>query len=254
MTTLAVERAAGRARCTVVPGLLSPRVLSANDAGARVALVATGALLLGGDHVTIDVHVGAGALLEVVETAGTVAFDAGGTESSWSVRVTLEPDARLVWESLPFVVADGADVTRTTDVTLGEGARALLRETLVLGRTGERGGPVRSRTRATAAGTALLVETLDLLPGARTMPGIIGQARALDTVLALGWRPGGGAAAHGAGQGAGQEAPHRAGQGAVHRLDLEGPGAIARRLDAAAHTSAGLDRVWRSWHTAFADS
>jgi urease accessory protein len=222
-------------------------VLSADDAGARVALVATGALLLGGDHVMIDVHVGAGARLEVVETAGTVAFDAGGTESSWSVRVTLGPGARVVWESLPFVVADGADVTRTTDVTLGEGARALLRETLVLGRTGERGGPVRTRTRATAAGAALLAEALDLLPAARTMPGIIGQARVLDTVLALGWRPGGGAAAHGPGQGARQEAPHRPGQGAVHRLELEGPGAIARRLDAAAHTSARLDSVWRSW-------
>jgi urease accessory protein len=241
VTALAVERAAGRARCTVVPGLLSPRVLSTDDAGARVALVATGALLLGGDHVTIDVHVGAGARLEVVETASTVAFDAGGAASSWSVRITLRPGARLVWASLPFVVADGADVTRTTDVTLGDGARALLRETLVLGRTGERGGPVRSRTRVTAAGAALLVEDLDLLPAARTMPGIVGRARALDTVLALGWRPGG-ATAPGAGL------------GGVHRLDLEGPGAIARRLDAAAHTSAALDGVWRSWHTAFADS
>ncbi|WP_418606077.1 urease accessory protein UreD [Georgenia sp. SUBG003] len=136
MTALAVERAAGRARCTVVPGALSPRVLGGDGAGARVGLVATRALLLGGDHVSIDVRVGAGAWLEIVETAGTVAFDAGGTPSSWSVTVTLEAGARLEWEALPFVVADGADVTRSTRVMLDDGARALLRETVVLGRTG----------------------------------------------------------------------------------------------------------------------
>ncbi|WP_418605228.1 DEAD/DEAH box helicase [Georgenia sp. SUBG003] len=50
--------------------------------------------------------------------------------------------------------------------------------------------------------------------------------------------------------GSAREVPGR-GRGGVHRLDLEGRGAVARRLDAAAHTSAGLDGIWRRWRGEF---
>ncbi|MCK8675522.1 hypothetical protein M1M07_31020, partial [Rhodococcus sp. HM1] len=55
-TTVAVHRAHGRARCRLVPGAFGPRVLGGDANGARVALVATGALLLGGDNVVIEVE------------------------------------------------------------------------------------------------------------------------------------------------------------------------------------------------------
>lgn len=245
MTSIAVERAAGRLRCTMVEGALSPRLLGTSGTHARIALVATGALLLGGDHVHLDVRVGAGATLEVVEAAGTVAFDAGGLPSSWSVSVVLDAGASLVWEGLPFVVSDGADVTRATDVVLGAGARALLRETYVLGRTGEHGGPLRTRTRVELEGRELFVEDLGITPAGRSAPGLVGRARTLDTALAAGWRPSflpdEGVAG---GPAAGRPAP-----GSVHRLDLDGPGAMARRLDTATHTSAELDAVWQAWRS-----
>ena len=243
MTRIEVARAAGRARCAVEGDVLSPRVLSSDDDGARVALVAAGALLLGGDAVVIDVVVGAGAWLEVVETAGTVAYP--GPTASWTVRARLGEGAVLVWEGLPFVVAQGADVQRCTTVALDAGARAVLRETIVLGRAGERGGAIRLRTDVTLAGRDLLVEDLDLSPSAREAPGVLGvgvsgvgvsgsgspgtpgaggAARVLDVVSAFGFRP--------------DDAPWAAAStGVTHRFDLAGPGAVVRHLGMHAHAS-----------------
>ncbi len=63
-----------RPRCLLRGGLLVPRRLPAPEGGVRVALVAATALLLAGDEVEVEVVVGEGLRLEVVETAGTVAY------------------------------------------------------------------------------------------------------------------------------------------------------------------------------------
>ncbi len=70
----------------------------------------------------------------------------------------------------------------------GAGAVACLRETLVLGRTGETGGAIRSTLSVARRATRLLlVEDLDLTdPGTTSLPGLIGAARVLDTVALLG--------------------------------------------------------------------
>ena len=60
MTLIAVDPAPGRARVTHTPGPIAARVQRVDPDGARVALVATTALLLGGDHVVFDVRVGPG--------------------------------------------------------------------------------------------------------------------------------------------------------------------------------------------------
>ncbi|WP_432488061.1 urease accessory protein UreD [Kineococcus sp. SYSU DK018] len=214
-------------RLDLATGALAPRLLSRSRGGARVALVGARALLLAGDDVTLDVVVGAGCALELVEVAGTVAFDQrGGPAASWCVRVRLGEGARLTWHGEPFVVADGATAERRTDVDLARGAVALLRETLVLGRTGERGGALLARTRAHLDGRPLLVEDLDLRDAAlRASPAVLGTARCLDTVTLLGARP------------AGEE---------PDALHLQGPGALARSLTADAHAS-GLGTTWRGW-------
>ena len=197
-------------------------------------MVATGALLLGGDDVVIDLEVGAGAWLEIVETAGTVAYDAAGRASSWTVRARVDAGATLVWDGLPFVVADGAEVARRTELVLDRDARVLLRETLVLGRSGERGGTVRSHTVATHETRPLLVEDLDLSPGVRMLPGMLGSHRVVDSVLALGWRPDGAVTV---------------GDGA-YRFDLDGPGVMVRWLGGELHRSGGVDDCVAAWrHT-----
>ncbi|WP_265522537.1 urease accessory protein UreD [Oerskovia flava] len=231
----------GRVRCTLEPAALSPRVLRTGQASAQVALIATRALLLGGDDVRLEVRVGAGTVLELVEISGTVAYHGRGRAASWTVDVHVEAGGRLVWDALPFVVAEGADVERRTHVHLEPGAVALLRETLVLGRTGESGGRLRTTTRADLqvehtgppAGPGapstheLFVEDLDL--GAqRSLPGILGTGRVLDTVLLLGARP------------APDEAP------GPLRLDLAGPGALARHLGPSTH-DARTQGVFARW-------
>jgi len=155
---------------------------------ARVALIASQALLLAGDDVRIDVEVAAGRALEIVEVTGTVAYDMRGGRATWIVDVRLAQDAVLVWPSLPFVVANGADVLRLTHVDLAPGARVVLRETLVLGRTGEAGGRVRTTVRAHQADRPLLVETFVMEPASVLDPALLDGARCLDTLLVLGAR------------------------------------------------------------------
>lgn len=230
MTLIAVDPAPGRARVTHTPGPVAARVQRVDAGGARVALVATTALLLGGDHVEFDVRVGPGGWLDIVETAGTVAYDTQGAASSWTVRAQVAAGGRLTWSGEPFVIADGADVRRTTDIELAAGATACLRETLVFGRVGEVGGALRASTRAWLAGAELLVEELDLADAAlRTAPGLLGPNRVIDSVLLLG-------------------APAPAGPelSAGTRYDLAGPGTLARVLDADTDRS-GLDAVWQAW-------
>ncbi|WP_444663145.1 urease accessory protein UreD [Cellulomonas sp. CW35] len=225
-TTVEVERAGDRVRCVLRAGHLAPRVLAQTDRGVTVALVATGALLLGGDHVRVDVRVGDGVALELVETSGTVAYHGRGRASSWVADVRVGRGASLVWDALPFVVSDGADVTRTTNLHVHDEGAALLRETLVLGRDGQRGGPLRSATRAAIGGRDLLVEELDLT-GPHTAPGVLGDARVVDSVLLAGRRP---VAADGG------DARDDETRGLVV-LDLHRPGALARAVGSAAHVA-----------------
>lgn len=67
----------------------------------------------------------------------------------------------------------------------------LLRETLVLRRSNENGGALRSTLRAGLGGRPLQVEDLDLTdPALRSGPGVLGTARVLATATLLGTRPG----------------------------------------------------------------
>ena len=190
MTRVGVASASGRPRLVLEDGALSPRVLAATDTGARIALVATRALLLGGDHVVVDIDVGPGAWLRIDENAGTVAYDAGGVTSSWIVHARVSAGGALSWFGQPFVVADRAAVSRELIVDLAPGGTAVVRDTLVLGRSGERGGALRTRTRVRHDDTALHAEDLDLVNEAdRGAPGLVGTFRVLDTLAAYGFRP-----------------------------------------------------------------
>ena len=82
----------------------------------RIGLLATTALLLGGDEVEIEVSVGEGMRLDLFDIAGTVAYHGRGRPAAWHVRIELADGAELRYRGEPFVVADGADVHRTLRV------------------------------------------------------------------------------------------------------------------------------------------
>ncbi len=135
----------------------------------------------------------------------------------------------FLWGAAPFVVSSGAQVHRRTGIDLATGAVALLRETLVLGRSGERGGAVRNLLRADLDGSPLYVEDLLLDDHAlRTSPTVLGRARVLGTIALLGTQP--------------EELAH------PHETLLHGPGAIRRELHEHAHLDeAALAATWERW-------
>jgi urease accessory protein len=204
-----------RDRCLLTTGLLSPRRLQAPDGVVRIALVAASALLLAGDHVEIQVVIDGPVRVEIIETAGTVAYAMRGGSARWDVSVALTDGANLSWHDEPFVVSEGADVSRSMTVELQTGCELAFRESLVFGRHGETGGILHSSQRAHLDGELLLAEDLDLSPTARPGWAILGDARCLDSITTLGRRL--------------PEDPAT--------LQLHGPGSMVRRLVQDQHQS-----------------
>lgn len=225
-TIVAVERGATRAPLRLEGRRLVPRLVARDERSAHVALVAGEALLLPGDEVHVRVRVGAGCTLVLEDVGGLVAYGGAGATSRWHVDADVEAGGTLVWSSRPFVVADGATVRRTTWVRLAPGGVALLRETVVLGRTGERGGCLDSRLRVDLDGRPLLVDGLRVAGGAPE-PGVLGVHRVVDSLVLAGIRP-----------------PEN--RTAARLLALDGPGALARHLGPDTHSSP-LHDLWPVW-------
>ncbi|TXK14389.1 urease accessory protein UreD [Microbacterium saccharophilum] len=210
-----------RARVELTVGALAPRLISRESARAHVAVAAAGMVLLGGDRVDIEIDIAPGCTLEIEDVGGTVAYP--GPRSTWNLSVRIGAGGALTWDGLPFVVTTGADVLRRSSLTLGADARAVIRETLVLGRHGEHGGRLVSELAVTDDEGPLVVERLDV-HGDAPEPGVLGDNRVLDAVIAIGFRP-----------------PTRAAD-----LEFAGAGAMARHLSDHTHGSP-LDDVWGSW-------
>jgi len=187
---VSVRRERGRLRTRLRSGLLRPQLLHGPPDRCRVGLLATTALLLGGDAVRLEVDVGPGTTLELSDVAGTVAYDGRGRSASWSVHVAVAEGARLRWAGEPFVVADGADVVRELSLELSGDSQVLLRETVVLGRAGQVGGRLRNCTTVRSDGRPVLVEDTLLDPAMhRRLPGMLGGLRVVDTLLAVAVEP-----------------------------------------------------------------
>jgi urease accessory protein len=199
------------------------RVISQDGIRLTAAVVPTGASLLDGDAIGLEIEVGAGACLCLQEVGATVAYSGRGLGAHLDARLTLADGARLVWAAHPLVLGSGAQVGRDLDVSLGAHAVALLRETIILGRSGEATGGLLARTRVTGPAGPSLIEDL-AIGDWHGLPGAIGHHRVVDSVLLLGARP----------------APSAAPPDTLH---LAQPGAIVRRLAAQAHQTA-LDPVF----------
>jgi urease accessory protein len=220
-TRIAVTAGEPRAHVELAVGALAPRLISRDATRAHVAVAAAGMVLLGGDHVHVGIDIGAGCTLEIADVGGTVAYP--GARSSWILDIRIGAAGTLLWHGLPFVVTDGADVERRTSLTLERDARAVIRETLVLGRHGERGGRLLSALAVHERDGPVLVERLDA-DGSAPEPGVLGGNRVLDAVIAVGFRP-------------------------IRRpqdLEFDRAGAMARHLSDHTHGSP-LDPVWDAW-------
>ena len=185
LTSITVE--GDQARWTLGP--LRPMRLADRDGFVRLSLLASTALLLGGDAVELRIVVADGARLELTDVAGTVAYHGRGRSASWRIVVDVGAGAEFRYAAEPFVVADGAEVERDLQLTVADTATVRVIETLALGRTGERGGRLRSRTRLEVGGRLIWLEDQLLDPdGVRGRPGMLGAARMIETTIAVGQR------------------------------------------------------------------
>ncbi|MFJ7769893.1 urease accessory protein UreD [Streptomyces sp. NPDC097107] len=157
---------------TVLPvlegeGPLAVRRTRGSGAEARVMLVGAMSGPLGGDHFTVAAEAARGARLRVGSAAATLALpgqDKAGAR--YDVRLTVRDDAELHWLPEQLISAQGSDLHVTTRVDLAAGARFLLREEQVLGRSGEEPGRLTSRLTVRIAGRCVLDQELACGPGA----------------------------------------------------------------------------------------
>lgn len=130
---------------------------------AVVHLVNSASSPLGGDELTLTVRVGAGARLRLSGVAATLALPGQGTDGSRStVHIEVERDGVLEYLPEPTVLTSRARHTAELIAALDDDARLRTRETLVLGRVGERPGRLRTTQRVVRAGVPLLHQTLDV--------------------------------------------------------------------------------------------
>ncbi|MFI9248964.1 urease accessory protein UreD [Streptomyces sp. NPDC053069] len=166
-----VARADGRGG-TALPvldgeGPLALRRTRAGGTGARVMVVGAMSGPLGGDRFTLTARLEEGARLHVGSAAATLALPGQAKgEARYDVRLDVADGAELHWLPEQLISARGSDLYVTTRAELAAGARLVLREEQVLGRTGEEPGRLTSRLTVRVAGRTVLDQELSYGPGA----------------------------------------------------------------------------------------
>jgi urease accessory protein len=122
-----------------------------------IYLVGGAAAPLGGDDLSLAVEVEPDASVRIRTSAASVALPGlTGAGSVFRLTATVADGGRLEYLPEPTVVADGARHRTELTVTLAGTASLLLRDEIVLGRHGERGGSCVTRLSVDRAGRPLL--------------------------------------------------------------------------------------------------
>ncbi|MET9889643.1 urease accessory protein UreD [Streptomyces sp. NPDC006465] len=148
-------------------GPLALRRVRSSGPEATVMLVGAMSGPLGGDHLTVEARVGPGARLRVGSAAATIALPGQAKgEARYDVRLDVADGGELVWLPEQLISAGGSELSVSSCVDLGLGARLVFREEQVLGRVGEEPGRLTSRLTVRRDGRALLDQELACGPGA----------------------------------------------------------------------------------------
>ena len=140
------------------PGPVSPEL--------QAVIVNTAGGTAGGDRHDIACHAEAGAALTVSTAAAEKVYRSAGTAAEVAIRLNVEAGASLTWLPQETIFFDAARLSRRIDVTLAEGASALVAEAIVFGRSamGEavRTGSLADRWRIRRGGKLVFAETIRL--------------------------------------------------------------------------------------------
>lgn len=172
---------------------VTPPVVLRRTGPTRVHLVQAAGGPLGGDELELRIRLAEGTELTVATAGATIAQPGrpGAGPAHWTVHVVVADGARLCWSPEPTVVCDGARLHTALVLELADGAAALVREEIQLGRHGQLGGGYRGELSVDHAGEPLLRHhtVLDGADPALTGPGGTGGARMVATVLGAGREP-----------------------------------------------------------------
>jgi urease accessory protein len=203
----------------------------------RVHLVQAAGGPLGGDELALDIRLSAGSSLQLRSAAATVVQPGRPAAARWNVAADLADGASLDWRPEPTVMCDRAELRSCMTVALQRGARATVREVMVLGRAGQRGGRFHGELTVELDHIPVIVHTL-LLDGADPVlagPAGTGGARVVGMLAVVGKWIGG--PPHGAGEQPGLRWAWSA---------LDGPGYLLLAVgDRPAAVTALLDREAR---------
>jgi urease accessory protein len=158
-TEIHAEYRSGR---TVIRSIRAGQHFAARETGPGVVhLVGTAAGPLGGDDVTIEVHVGRGARL-AVRSAGATIVQPGGQvpDSVLRLQADVEDGAMLDFGCEPTVVCHRAEHRAESVLDLQGSGQVRLLEQVLLGRSNEPAGSWVGRTRLTRDGRPELRHTL----------------------------------------------------------------------------------------------
>ena len=165
----------------------APLILRRTPEAVYLASGAAGPL--GGDTLELRIEVRAGTRLRLRTVAAAVALPGRyGQESRLTVTATVGAGAGLEYLPEPTVAADGARHCTELSVQLAADAELVLRDEVLLGRHGERGGACRTRLTVDRAGRPLLRHELDVsgTDPAGLGPAVLAGHRAAGTLLTVG--------------------------------------------------------------------
>jgi urease accessory protein len=175
-----------------LPVLRSQAPLILRRTADAVYLASGAAGPLGGDTLELRIEVRAGATLRLRTVAAAVALPGRyGQESRLTVTATVGAGACLEYLPEPTVAADGARHRTDVSVQLAAAASLVVRDEVLLGRYGERGGACRTRLavdRASGPGwRPLLRHELDIsgTDPADLGPAVLAGHRAAGTLLTV---------------------------------------------------------------------
>jgi urease accessory protein len=166
------------------PPLTLRRLYDEDPDRCALGLVGTAAGPLPGDQLSLGLELRADAVGSLVAAGASIAQGNGGVPARVRTTLTLADGAELDADPGPLIVCAGAAVEVDLDIELAPSAVLIWRETLVLGRSGERGGAVALHWNVSCGSRALLRQTLDLTDPVQTAwSGALGRHRIVTTEL-----------------------------------------------------------------------
>ncbi len=156
----------------------------------EAVMINTGGGMTGGDRLTVDIALDAGAEAVATTQSAEKLYRSTGASSMVDVRLALAGGSRLAWLPQESILFSGARLDRRFDIDIDPSATLTLCEAMIFGRVamGETlgDGLIRDRWRVRRGGKLLFAEAIRLdgtLAGGLAHPTVAGDARAVATIL-----------------------------------------------------------------------